>query len=517
MDKLLPPTLSTVAMIAMMLYSGVALELQFLTTMALVSFVGSGAYLAFQGEWRSGLRSVARRDERLKEIEAKQRVQIAYNQTSEETGVQFIDPQMIELAEKQKKRAKRSGSTGEMDLELGDIQHRPSIVLSFLGVTIFASIFFAYMSGSGLLALLLMGGMSFLFISLARLRADSLNLRLVDVLGVEITIAVTMAGLVLVHLAARMTQGTVFLSEQYDLLALIGALVAIGGFALVGRDDLGVRIPNVLDMVIGLLVLDRLFGVLAGGELPIPTMTNPFEFNNLSWTVPIVGNEILLIIAALLWDWVERERQKRSLQDHRGALGRISYGLSILLLSFGPAALLGLTLMVLRGWEWKQPAVLMIGFIVLPVALNELVWWIELEFEIPLFEMWMSSVAIGCMGLIAGAMATYRDQGLWISAALWVAQVLFIVSGVLSPSLLLFVLLILAMSTTSWVIGVLTLRRGWRIVGFLNLVLAWIVASVLIYQGMSSIAALALLLATAALLAIVTYLTQSRDQLLASQ
>ena len=517
MDKLLPPTLSTVAMIAMMLYSGVALELQFLTTMALVSFVGSGAYLAFQGEWRSGLRSVARRDERLKEIEAKQRVQIAYNQTSEETGVQFIDPQMIELAEKQKKRAKRSGSTGEMDLELGDIQHRPTIVLSFLGVTIFASIFFAYMSGSGLLALLLMGGMSFLFISLARLRADSLNLRLVDVLGVEITIAVTMAGLVLVHLAARMTQGTVFLSEQYDLLALIGALVAIGSFALVGRDDLGVRIPNVLDMVIGLLVLDRLFGVLAGGELPIPTMTNPFEFNNLSWTVPIVGNEILLIIAALLWDWVERERQKRSLQDHRGALGRISYGLSILLLSFGPAALLGLTLMVLRGWEWKQPAVPMIGFIVLPVALNELVWWIELEFEIPLFEMWMSSVAIGCMGLIAGAMATYRDQGLWISAALWVAQVLFIVSGVLSPSLLLFVLLILAMSTTSWVIGVLTLRRGWRIVGFLNLVLAWIVASVLIYQGMSSIAALALLLATAALLAIVTYLTQSRDQLLASQ
>ena len=517
MDKLLPPTLSTVAMIAMMLYSGVALELQFLTTVALVSFVGSGAYLAFQGEWRSGLRSVARRDDRLKEIEAKQRVQIAYNQTSEETGVQFIDPQMIELAEKQKKRAKRSGSTGEMDLELGDIQHRPSIVLSFLGVTIFASIFFAYMSGSGLLALLLMGGMSFLFISLARLRADSLNLRLVDVLGVEITIAVTMAGLVLVHLAARMTQGTVFLSEQYDLLALIGALVAIGSFALVGRDDLGVRIPNVLDMVIGLLVLDRLFGVLAGGELPIPTMTNPFEFNNLSWTVPIVGNEILLIIAALLWDWVERERRKRDLQDHRGALGRISYGLSILLLSFGPAALLGLTLMALRGWEWKQPAVLMIGFIVLPVALNELVWWIELEFEIPLFEMWISSVAIGCMGLIAGAIATYRDQGLWISAALWVAQVLFIVSGVLSPSLLLFVLLILAMSTTSWVIGVLTLRRGWRIVGFLNLVLAWIVASVLIYQGMSSIAALALLLATAALLAIVTYLTQSRDQLLASQ
>ena len=517
MDKLLPPTLATVGMIGMMLYSGVALELQLLTTMALFSFVGSGAYLAIQGEWRSGLRSVAQREQRLQSIATKQRVQIAYNQTSDETGVQFIDPSMIELAEKQKKRAKRAGTIGEMDLEVGDIQHRPSIVLSFLGVTIFASMFFAYLSGSGQVALLLMAGVSFLFISLARLRADSLNLRLVDVLGVEIPIAVTMIGLVLVHLAARMTQGSVFLVEQYDFLLLLGGLFAIGSFALVGRNDLGVRIPNVLDMVVGLLVLHRLFGVLAGGELPIPTMTNPLEFNALSWTIPVVGNEVFLLLAALLWDWVERQRQKRGLQDHRGALGRVSYGLSILILSFGPAALVALTLMFMRGWEWKQPAVLMIGFIVLPVALNELVWWIESEFNITLFEIWMSSVAIGSMGLIAGAVATYNDQGLWISASLWVAQALFILTGVLSPSLLLFVLLMLAMSTTSWVIGVLTLRRGWRIIGFLNLVLAWIVASVLIYQGMTALAALALLLATATLLAIITYLTQSRDELLASQ
>tara|TARA_Y100000766_G_scaffold209883_1_gene181532 strand:- start:2286 stop:3647 length:1362 start_codon:yes stop_codon:yes gene_type:complete len=453
----------------------------------------------------------------MQELENKKRIQAVYNQTAEETGVHFIDPTMIELAEKQKVRSKRSGSTGEMDLELGDIQHRPSIVLSFLGVTILASSFFAYATGSGLVALLLTGGMSFLFISLARMRADSLELRLVDVLGVEIPIALTMAGLVLVHIASRMTQGTVFLDDQYDLLTLVLALIVIGGFGLVGRDDLGVRIPNVLDMIVGLLVLDRIVGILAGGEVPIPTITNPLEYSEFSWRIPVFGNEIFLIIAALLWDWVERERQKRGLQDHRGALGRISYGLSILLLSFGPAALLALTLMFLRGWEWKQPAVLMIGFIVLPVALHEIVWWVEVEFSITLFELWMSSIAVGSLGLIAGGVATYTNQGLWVSASLWVAQVLFILTGALSPSLLLFVLLILAMSTTSWVIGVLTLRRGWRIVGFLNLVLAWVVASVLIYQGMTALAGLALLLATAMLLAIITYLTQSRDELLASQ
>ena len=326
-----------------------------------------------------------------------------------------------------------------------------------------------------------------------------------------------MAGLVLVHIAARMTQGTILLVEQFELLALLLALVAMGSFSLVGRNDLGVRIPNILDMIVGLLVLDRIIGVLAGGEVPVPTLTNPFEFSDASWMIPVITNEVVLIIAALLWNWVERERRNRDLQDHRGAMGRIAYAVSIVLLSFGPAALLALTLMILRGWEWKQPAVLMVGFIVLPIALNELVWWIESEYGIPLFEMWMSSIAIGLLGLIAGGIATYTERGLWISASLWVAQVLFIFSGVLSPSLLLFVLLILAMSTTSWVIGVLTLRRGWRIVGFLNLVVAWIVASVLIYQGMTALAALALLLATAVLLAIITYLTQSRDELLASQ
>ena len=517
MDRLLPPTLATVTMVGMMLFTGVTLEIGLLTTMALLSFVGSGAYLAIQGEWRSGLRSVARRQERLQDIESKQRVQMSYNQTSKETGVEFIDPAMIELAEKQRKRSKRAGSIGDMDLELGDIQHQPSIVLSFLGVTIFASMFFAYLTGSGLIALLMMGGMSFLFISLARMRADSLNLRLVDVLGVEIPIALTMGGLVLVHIASRMTQSTVSLEDQFDLLTLIVALIAMGGFALIGRDDLGVRIPNVLDMVVGLLVIDRLVAVIAGGELPIPTLTNPLEFREMSWIIPVVGNEVLLVTAALLWDWVERERQKRGLQDHRGALGRISFAVSIVLLSFGPAALLALGLVVLRGWEWKQPAVLMIAFIVLPVALNELVWWIESEFSLTLFDIWMSSVAVGSMGLVASAIATYTERGLWISASLWVAQILFIISGVLSPSLLLFILLILGMSTTSWVIGVVTLRRGWRIVGFLNLILAWVVASVLIYQGMTALAALALLLATATLLAIITYLTQSRDELLASQ
>ena len=101
-------------MVGVMLFTGVTLEIELLTTLALLSFVGSGAYLAVQGEWRSGMRSVARREERMKAIEAKQQTRIAHEQNSDDTGVQLIDPTTIELAEKQKKRSKRAGSTGEM-------------------------------------------------------------------------------------------------------------------------------------------------------------------------------------------------------------------------------------------------------------------------------------------------------------------------------------------------------------------------------------------------------------------
>ena len=517
MDKLLPPTLASVAMISTMLYTGVALEANLITTFAILSFVGAGGYLAIQGEWRSGMRSVALKEERLQDLQSKQNTQAYLNQSAKDTGVTLIDPKLIELAEKQKKRAKRSGISEPDDLEVGDIQHRPTIVLSFLGVSILASIMFAFLGGDQTTAIVLCASISILFISLARVRAESLKLRLVDVLGVEIPIAVTMTGLVLVHLAGRASQGTVFLEEQFDLLVLMASLILLGGFSLLNRSDLGVRIPNVLDMVVGLLVIDRLFGILAGGELPLPMLTNPFEFEALSWTIPVFSIEIVLITAALLWDWVERQRRVRGLQDHRGALGRVSFGFSVLILSFGPAGLIALGLMFNKGWVWKQPAVLMLGMMVLPFALNSLLWWIEVEFDVAILEIWVSSLIFGALNLIAAAFATATNRGLWISAVLWASQVLFILSGIIAPDLLIFVLELLAMSITSWVIGVLTLRRGWRIIGFLNLIVAWIIAGVLIYQGMTPLSGFVLLLVTAALLAVITYLTQSRDELLARQ
>jgi spore maturation protein SpmB len=79
------------------------------------------------------------------------------------------------------------------------------------------------------------------------------------------------------------------------------------------------------------------------------------------------------------------------------------------------------------------------------------------------------------------------------------------------------VFFILLTSTVSWVSGVLTLRKAWRVIGALDLVLSWIIAAVIIIQGAAVEVLLAILIASAALLGLVTYLTQTYEGEMANE
>ena len=76
--------------------------------------------------------------------------------------------------------------------------------------------------------------------------------------------------------------------------------------------------------------------------------------------------------------------------------------------------------------------------------------------------------------------------------------------------------LMIVVSTTSWLIGVVTLRRGWRVFGALDLILAWIIAGVLMLSGATSLMLLIMLMATAVLLGLVTWLGQKFEADLAN-
>ena len=98
---------------------------------------------------------------------------------------------------------------------------------------------------------------SVLFIGIARWRADQVNLQLPDIMGIESPVAITMAGLTLIQIAGRLGDANVALEHQWEILVLLGALVILAGISLLGRNDLGLRIPSVLEGIVLLLLISR--------------------------------------------------------------------------------------------------------------------------------------------------------------------------------------------------------------------------------------------------------------------
>ena len=538
LEKLLPPAISAVGLIVAMALAGQSIAVEIVVLAAVLAFVGSGAYLAVQGEFRAGLRALTKKENRLQRLNEKQeRIQAFIEATglegtdkfeieaqegdeteySPRSNLRLIDTELLSLAEKQRKRQKRSGSTGQHDLYIGDIHHQPTIVLLFLGTTILATTFFSFTTGWTQFALSFSVLVSMLFVGLSRIRANQIGLRLPDILGIEAPIAIGMIGLVLVHVAGRASNSVVELGDASHLLIFIGGLIMLAGLGLLGRNDLGMRIPNALEGVIYLAALDRVICILVGGEVPIPFATNPFEGTFLTWTVPLVSIEILAVLAVLVFDWVEGKRIHHDLSDHRGAGGRTVWMVMIAMLSFGPAGIVVLALSARRGVWWTQPAVVLMAWLLIPFVYQSAAIWLTdaLVFSLPTTGIIATSLGLLSVGFVAWTVQT--RQGLWLPVGLWATHLLLIGSSFSHGNLLFAVFFILLTSTVSWVSGVLTLRKAWRVIGALDLVLSWIIAAVIIIQGAAVEVLLAILIASAALLGLVTYLTQTYEGEMANE
>ena len=537
LEKLLPPAVAAVGLIVSMALAGRSIAVEIVVLAALLAFVCSGAYLAIQGEFRAGLRALTKKENRIQRLQEKQeRIQVflessgfegndvvqigsAPDESQSRSTLRLIDTELLTLAEKQRKRKKRAGSSGEMDLYVGDIHHQPTIVLLFLGTTILATSYLSFTTGNTLFALLFTVMISALFVGLSRIRANQIGLRLPDILGIEAPIALGMLGLVLVHIAGRASNSVVVLGDSTHLLVFFGGLTMLAGLGLLGRNDLGLRIPNALEGVVYLAALDRVLCVIIGGEVPIPFTLDPFTYDSsaLLWTLPFLVIETMLLAAVFLFDWVEGKRIKHELSDHRGAGGRSVWILLTALLSFGPAGFAVIALSARRGVWWTQPAVVLSAWLMVPLAyLSTRVWLSELS------TVWLPTTAqiatlLGAVTIVFVAWSVEKRQGLWLPAGLWAMHILFIVSSFGYPNLLFAVLFILLCSAVSWISGVLTLRKSWRIIGALDLVLGWIVACVVLIQGAPIEVLLAILVASAMLLGTVTYLTQTYEGEMANE
>ena len=516
-DALLPPTVGALGLLVSMGLAGQSVEMDGVQTVALVMFVLVGAYLAFQGDVRSGLRALAAKDERQAEFAAKrERVQTLMSAVSSDgstsVALKQLDAQLLRLSEGQKKRAKRTETSDENDLLVGDIHYRPVVLILFLSVSFIGSMWFAYATPYALLSLAFSAGFSVVLVGLTRLRATNIGLRLPDVLGVELPIFVAMCGMVLVHIAGRMTTG--LLSEDAQHLCVLAAtLVLLAGMGLLGRNDLGLRIPSALEAVVGLLVIDRVLCILLGGEVPLPFAADPLASSLTEWTLPLFGIEAMLLGAVLLFDWVEGERLRRELDDHRGAFGRSAWLVGAALLSLGPASIVAFFFALRRSLAWQQPAVAMTALLIAPFLVQSWVVWLLSPFA-SLLTLANVATAFGLVALGWTTTLVAQRNGLWLSSALWSVHGLLIPAAVLNQSLVAVSLAATVVSATAWISGILAKRKSWRIVGAADLALAWMVAAVALVAGTGASYILLLLIASAALLFAVTTLTQANERAL---
>ena len=508
---MLPSAIASIAVLVTVGLAAVSLEDDLTLYLAGISFVVTGAWLAAQGEIRSRMKQVSQRDERLEKYLARQEIKDEIAQSPSASNIKMVDAELLQLSELQQQRSKRRSSSGDYDLVVGDIQHKPTIVLSFIIVTILVGIFFAWTSGDSLPAIAVASFISVLFIAIARWRADQVNLQLPDIMGIESPVAITMAGLTLIQIAGRLGDSSVALVHQWEILVLLGALVILAGISLLGRNDLGLRIPSVLEGIVLLLLISRVLTSLMGIDR---IQLSPTYSDELSWVLPVISLEVFLIAAVLLFEWVESERIKRELGDHRGAIGRIIWAVMTISISFGIAGILAAIFALKNSIKWIQPAVPVGLALFIPISWNALGGWVEvLEGTTSLFM-----IVIGSMALISAISCVATNKQQWISSGLWVGHLL-IPSGAFGfyqQTSVLMMVLILAVSTTSWLIGVVTLRRGWRIFGAVDLVMAWIVAGILMLAGGTSLMLLVMLISTAVLLGLVTWLGQEYEEQLAN-
>jgi len=244
------------------------------------------------------------------------------------------------------------------------------------------------------------------------------------------------------------------------------------------------RIAIAIDWFILPLLLARLVAIALGGALPAPMTVDPFAHGMLEWTIPWLILESLLMLCVLVGFWVDEKKDALGRKRGLNGLGIGSRSLGIMLMSFGPAGLLAASSAVFRSIRTKQPSGLGIALPVGVLACFSLINWNdELLASSDYFD-WLV-LLLGIMIMVSCGLTVPLNLEKW-TITLAIDGHLFIISGAIMLGMVggfEIPLLLILMSTTVWIIGILQLRKSLRIWGLADLIAAILCSFVFASKG----------------------------------
>ena len=464
---------------------------------SLAMFVVSSLWLVARGELRAELKSVSKRDARIEMA-----TEASGMEEGPEGSVSTYDPRLAELEAKRSKQREKSGTDDLEELYVTDVSHKPMVVLAVLSLILGAGIILGLLNGTNPLMLVAIGIFATVLIALARSRTKSLELELPHIMGLEMPIAMAIAGLVAIHVVSHIGPGSSN-KDLLDMAVLVVLLVELVAISLIGQDRLLDRIPVALDWIVMPLLAGRIMGAVMVEALPYPLTIDPFGGDTLEWGVPWMVLESVLVLVVLVDVWVDRKRAELGRDDWKGSSGRGSRSLFVVMLSFGPAGILAVASAVEQGWRYRQPWASGLAVPAGLMALSAIGNWYE-----PVLDVFPeATMGVGLLLLTLLALTVPLKGENWSMMLAADSHLLIIIVAIAhhATSVLLPVLLI-ALSTTVWVVGILQLRRTLRIWGLVDLAVAILSALIFVPGIFEPTTMLIALMVVAAELGVVSWL-----------
>ena len=501
-EKLLNPSLASLWLltinIALVNQEGSFLELM----MALGLFAFSTIWMVGNGEVRREIKSIAKRDSL---------TQLAKNKMVSESissgEIKSFDSQLLDIKNKRKKSREMPDTDNLEELYLTDATHKPMIILLVLGLVIISSSVLSFIGGVNQLLLLISGIFISILIFIAHQRTKDLELKLPHFLGIEMPIAIGIGGIILIqvsgHLAAGMSN-----TELFDMAIMVLLVMLLCIISLIDQRNLMERIAIAIDWFIIPIFLGRLVGAVLYESLPAPLSVNPLKGDFIEWTLPWTILEILLILCILMLFWLEKKRY----ENEKAATKNNSFrAIAVIFISTGPAGILAVLLVFYHTIKNKQ--VSEFGFII-PAAIFPIISMSNTITEIRGFLDELT-LFIGLSLIVLCSMTVPMKKENWTTVLAIDAHLMtytgLLITGIFTTIYLPIILIIL--STTIWVIGILQLRRLLRIWGLFDLMIA-VIASLLVLGSMMLQPSILLisLIVLAAELALVTWLSLSNEE-----